>query len=49
MYIHQDGKTNIINGSCFDEEVIEEIKAKRPTVVFLNPPYKSNKKTDTDE
>jgi type I restriction enzyme M protein len=49
MYIHQDGKTNIINGSCFDDEVIEEVKAKRPTVGFLNPPYKSNKKTDIDE
>lgn len=49
MYIHQDGKTNIINGSCFDEEVIEKVKAKKPTVGFLNPPYKSNKKTDTDE
>jgi type I restriction enzyme M protein len=49
MYIHQDGKTNIINGSCFDEEIIKEVKTKRPTVGFLNPPYKSNKKTDTDE
>ena len=49
MYIHQDGKTNIINGSCFDEEIIEEVKSKKPTVGFLNPPYKSNKKTDTDE
>ena len=49
MYIHQDGKTNIINGSCFDEEVIKQVKAKKPTVGFLNPPYKSNKKTDTDE
>jgi len=49
MYIHQDGKTNIINGSCFDKEVIEKVKAKKPTVGFLNPPYKSNKKTDTDE
>ncbi|MBL0686791.1 MAG: N-6 DNA methylase [Sulfurospirillum sp.] len=49
MYIHQDGKTNIINGSCFDEEVIKEVKEKKPTVGFLNPPYKSNKKTDTDE
>jgi len=49
MYIHQDGKTNIINGSCFDEEVIEEVRAKKPTVGFLNPPYKSNKKTDIDE
>jgi len=48
MYIHQDGKTNIINGSCFDEEVIEEVKSKKPTVGFLNPPYK-DKKGDTEE
>lgn len=49
MYIHQDGKTNIINGSCFDEEIIKEVKAKKPTVGFLNPPYKSNKKNDIEE
>lgn len=49
MYIHQDGKTNIINGSCFDEEIIKEVKAKKPTIGLLNPPYKADKKTDTDE
>ena len=49
MYIHQDGKTNIINGSCFDEEIINQVKTKKPTVGFLNPPYKANKKSDTDE
>jgi type I restriction-modification system DNA methylase subunit len=49
MYIHQDGKTNIMNGSCFDDTIIEAVKAKKPTVGFLNPPYKSNKKIDTDE
>jgi hypothetical protein len=49
MYIHQDGKTNIINGSCFEEEIINEVKAKKPTVGFLNPPYKGNKKNDIDE
>ena len=49
MYIHQDGKTNIINGSCFDEDVMTEVKLKKPTVGFLNPPYKSDKKNDTDE
>ncbi len=49
MYIHQDGKTNIMNGSCFEEAIIKEVKAKKPTVGFLNPPYKSDKKTDTDE
>ena len=48
MYIHQDGKTNIINGSCFDEEIIEDVKTKKPTVGFLNPPYK-DKKGDTEE
>lgn len=49
MYIHQDGKTNIINGSCFEQSVIDEVKKQKPTVGFLNPPYKSNKKNDTDE
>jgi len=49
MYIHQDGKTNIIKGNCFDNEVIKQIKAKKPTVGFLNPPYQSDKKKDTDE
>lgn len=49
MYIHQDGKTNILNGSCFDPEIMKIVKEKKPTVGFLNPPYKSNKKTDTDE
>ncbi|MBI4645869.1 MAG: N-6 DNA methylase [Bacteroidia bacterium] len=49
MYIHQDGKTNIINGNCFDEEIMQEIKNKNPTVGFLNPPYKGDKKKDIDE
>ncbi len=49
MYIHQDGKTNITNGSCFDEIIIKEMKSKKPTVGFLNPPYKADKKKDTEE
>jgi len=49
MYIHQDGKTNIVNGSCFDTAIIKQIKEHKPTVGFLNPPYKGNKKTDTEE
>ena len=49
MYIHQDGKTNIINGSCFDDDIMTFVKSKKPTIGFLNPPYKANKKTDTDE
>ena len=49
MYIHGDGKTGIFNGSCFDKNIMVAVKEKNPTVGFLNPPYKSNKKTDTDE
>jgi type I restriction enzyme M protein len=49
MYIHQDGKTNIINGSCFETEIVEQIKTRKPTVGFLNPPYKGDKKNDIDE
>lgn len=49
MFIHQDGKSNILNGSCFDEDIIKEIERIKPTVGLLNPPYKSDKKKDSDE
>ena len=43
MYINQDGKSNVILGDCFSDKIIKEIKAKKPTVGFLNPPYKGEK------
>jgi len=43
MYIHGDGRSNLIKGSCFDEKVIEQVKKYKPNVGFLNPPYKSSK------
>ena len=49
MYIHQDGKANIINGDCFDNEVMEQAKEYKPTIGFLNPPYQVDKKRDTEE
>lgn len=49
MYIHQDGKSNIINGDCFDSEVIEKVKKYKPNIGFLNPPYQVDKKQDTEE
>ena len=49
MFIHQDGKTNIINGSCFDENIIKQIQNIKPTIGLLNPPYKSDKKQDINE
>jgi type I restriction-modification system DNA methylase subunit len=48
MFLHGDGKSNILSGSCFDESIIKTIKEKKPTVGFLNPPYKSDK-TDIEE
>ena len=49
MYIHQDGKTNILSGSCFDDAIIATVKKSNPTVGLLNPPYQGNKKNDRDE
>ena len=48
MFIHQDGKTNIIHGDCFNSNVIAEAKKHKPNIGFLNPPYKT-KKTDIEE
>jgi len=38
MILRGDGKTNLYQGSCFDEEIFEQIKNKA-TVGFINPPY----------
>jgi type I restriction enzyme M protein len=47
MIIHGDGKTNVFLGDCFD--ISKQIREKyKPTIGFLNPPYKS-KKTDIEE
>lgn len=40
MVIHGDGKSNIINGDCF-ESVSEVRKRFTPTAGLLNPPYKT--------
>lgn len=49
MYIHQDGKANIISGDCFVKEIMEQAKKYKPTIGFLNPPYQVDKKKDTEE
>lgn len=47
--IHKSFPKNIISGSCFDENIIKEVKEKKPNIGFLNPPYKSDKKNDIEE
>jgi len=49
MIIHNDGKSNIILGDCFDENTIKKIRNKfKPNIGFLNPPY-AIKKEDIEE
>jgi type I restriction enzyme M protein len=48
MIIHGDGKTNIIHDSCFNS--IKKVRSEyNPNIGFLNPPYKADKKNDTEE
>lgn len=47
MIIHRDGRTNIYWGDCFKET--EDVKKNfKPTIGFLNPPYKT-KSSDIEE
>ncbi len=49
MFIHQDGKSSILNGSCFDKSIMDQVKTYKPNVGLLNPPYKADKKNDVEE
>ena len=49
MYINQDGKSNILLGDCFNGDLVESIKSRRPNVGLLNPPFKVDKRNDTEE
>lgn len=49
MFLHGDGKSNVLDGDCFDKDIMNSIKLQKPTVGFLNPPYKSSKKDDMEE
>lgn len=41
MLIHSDGNSNIMRGSCFD--LADKIKAARPNVILMNPPYNATR------
>jgi type I restriction-modification system DNA methylase subunit len=43
MFIHGDGKSSMVHGSCFDEAIMEIAKKHKPNIGFLNPPYKNTK------
>lgn len=39
MILRGDGKANLFQASCFETEVTDKVKALKPTVGFINPPY----------
>lgn len=43
MSIHEDGKSNLMHGDSYDENVIKKVQEKKPNIGFLNPPYKTKK------
>ena len=43
MILRGDGKANLHQASCFDEAVIRTVKAMKPNVGMLNPPYAQSK------
>ena len=44
MYIHGDGRSNLIRGDCFDKEITEQINKLGANVALLNPPYNTEPK-----
>lgn len=50
MILHGDGKSNMYLGSCFDPNIIDDIKNnKKPNKLLMNPPYSQSKKEGLGE
>lgn len=49
LLIHKSKVNDILSGSCFNQDNIDYVKSKKPNVGILNPPFKGDKKTDTEE
>ncbi len=49
MILRGDGKANLYQGSCFDDEIVREIKAHKCNVGLLNPPFSQEDAVDLHE
>lgn len=49
LLIHKSKVNNILSGSCFNEDNLVRIKKLKPNIGMLNPPFKADKKKDTEE
>lgn len=43
MILRGDGKANLHQGSCFDTAITKAIKAHKPNIGLINPPYAKSK------
>lgn len=43
MILRGDGKANLYQGSCFDSAISKAVRAHKPTVGMVNPPYAKTK------
>lgn len=39
MIVRKDGKSNIINGDCFNKKIVKELKEMQIDIGLINPPY----------
>lgn len=43
MILRGDGKANLYQGSCFDVAITKAVKAHKPNIGLINPPYAKSK------
>lgn len=43
MILRGDGKANLYQGSCFDSAITKAVKAHKPNIGLINPPYAKSK------
>jgi type I restriction-modification system DNA methylase subunit len=48
MIIRKDGKSNILNGDCFDSKITRTLKDKNLTLGLINPPYSQQDKSELE-
>jgi hypothetical protein len=48
MRLRGDGKANLYQASCFDENIKQEIKTKNCTAGMINPPYSQKDKSGSE-
>jgi|SaaInl8_200m_RNA_FD_contig_111_21028_length_3316_multi_16_in_0_out_0_1 type I restriction enzyme M protein len=48
MILRGDGKSNLYQGSCFNKNIVKEVKKHKCNVGFINPPYSQKDKNELE-